>query len=303
MGERYIIDAAILPLVDWAVTLRPQLDSSEAVEDRYAAALNILRCPTFASVKYGRGFSIYGQKLNGLTDQLKEMFHPIPINVPTHSQKDGSRRGMIVDRELKMLINDAKMPDDGMLSGFTINTLRALRRRELCPFACQVNVGDVHLGIGTALDILAVDLRSRDFNNVVNIQLKTGFRQNYDKPQRRAAFRTPFVGFRCIRRLPYTYRSMHILQVVAEHSITQVNHNKPLATSVVLVVKTDSLVDSNPYEWVYMPENFEHIAVAMRMNLQMRKTKSDHEFELETAKYVIDNKLIADAVAGHVKKV
>ena len=298
MGERYIIDASILPLVDWAVTLRPQLNSSEAVEDRYAAALNILRCPTFTSVSYGRGFAMYGVKLNGLTDQLKEMFHPIPINVPTHSQKDGSRRGMIVDKELKMLVNESRIPEDGMLSGFTINTLKALRRRELCPFACQVNVGDTHLGIGTALDILAVDLRSTDFNNVVNIQLKTGFRQNYDKAQRRAAFRTPFVKFRCIQRLPYTYRSMHILQVIAEHSITQINHGKPLSSSVVLVVKTDSLKDSNPYEWVYMPENFEHIAVGMRMNLQMRKTKNTHEFELETAKYVIDSKLIADAVKG-----
>lgn len=298
MGERYLVDASILPLVNWAVCLRPQLDSCDDVEDRYAAALRVLRCPTFRAVSYSQGFRMHGVKLNGLTKQLEAMFHPIPMNIATHSQKDGSRRGMIVDRELAMLVNEGRMPADGMLSGFTINVLKALRRRELCPFACQVNVGDTHLCIGTALDIVAVDLRTADLNNVVNIQLKTGFHDNYDKVKKRAAFRTPFVKFRCIQRLPYSYRSMHLLQVIAEHSIVQINHDKVLATSVVLVVRTDSLTDSNPYEWVYMPKNFEHIAVAMRMNLQMRSTVSDHEFELEAAKYVIDSKLVGDAVKG-----
>jgi hypothetical protein len=200
---------------------------------------------------------------DGLTEQLKLLFHPVQLNVSTGGARTGgSSRGMKVDRELEKLINHGTIPET--LHRYTIKTMRQLRSENLRPFWAQVAVGDKQLKLATALDMLCVDANG----HVVNVQLKTGYDRNYDTA--RGHLMVPFADNReeckcdAIARLPDCFASRNMLQLISENMILQRNHAGLIDRSLLMVIS------EHVHRVVEMPPTMENIQRGLAANLLVR---------------------------------
>lgn len=196
------------------------------------------------------------RKIDGLTKQLAETFHPFPLNISTGGQKTGgSARGGEVDLELASLINTGQIPQrrdsDGApmppsLNNFTRRALEKLSEEKLQPVMAQVNVYDdeQEMELATALDMICIDWKvdlSKHPTNLVNVQLKTGFDLNYNK--KGEPFYSLDVEDSELTRIHQSHANLHQLQVAMEHAIVQTRYGRPLHRSVVLVVtSTDATI-------------------------------------------------------------
>lgn len=190
-----------------------------------------------------QGFTVHGQPLDGLTTQLDQLFHPVPLDISTGGQATGgSSRGVRVDTQLSALVS-SPLGSPGVAGGFplrlhdyTIRIVRRLRELGLRPFMSQVPVGSVPLRLATALDLLCVD-ETRE-GAIVNVQIKTGFerRENYGRTQTGAYFTN--LGDSPIAD---SYEMRHLLQVIAEHLIVQTAYSRPLAYSMLMVVSANQI--------------------------------------------------------------
>lgn len=181
-----------------------------------------------------KGFMTHNDvRLDGLTSQLTKVFHPVPLSFATGGAKSGgSARGNIVDNELKCLVNDGYV--NGSLHPYTLKTLHFLLSNGLQPFAAQVAVGDIDLKLATTLDLLCVDLKLDNSNNVVNVQLKTGFDHQYERVGGKML--SPFFSDPILMNMDDSYFNRHKLQNLIEHWIIQQNYGFPLHRSEVLVI-------------------------------------------------------------------
>jgi hypothetical protein len=67
-----------------------------------------------------------------------------------------------------------------------------------------------------------------------------------------------------------THANRHILQVVCEHTMVQLNYGNPLLSSMLLVVQSGTA-----HTWIDIPENGIDLACAIRMNLLNRPLPAD----------------------------
>lgn len=188
-----------------------------------------------------QGFTVHGQPLDGLTTQLDQLFHPIPLDISTGGlATGGSSRGVRVDTQLSALISSPP-GSRGVAGGvplhdYTVRIIQRLRELGLRPFMSQVPVGSVRLRLATALDLICVD-ELRD-GALVNVQIKTGFerRENYSRSQ-------PGAYFTNLGEPPIadSYEMRHLLQVIAEHLIVQTAYDRPLAYSMLMVVSANQI--------------------------------------------------------------
>lgn len=191
-----------------------------------------------------QGFVVHGQPLDGLTTQLAQLFHPVPLDISTGGlATGGSSRGMRVDAQLAALVNTSSLSTASTggaggvppLHDYTARIVRRLRELGLRPFMAQAPVGSVPLRLATALDLLCVDER-RD-GALVNVQIKTGFerRENYSRQQPGAYFTNTSAP------VPDSHEMRHLLQVMAEHLIVQTAYGHPLAYSMLMVVSASQI--------------------------------------------------------------
>jgi len=178
------------------------------------------------------------RKLDGLTKPLKEVFYPYQRSESTGGAKTGgSARGNIVDKEIADLVNHCRVSTT--LSKYTVQVLTYLKKHNLQPFAAQYLVFDENLGIATELDLLCIDLSvavslsGAAVDNVVNVQVKTGFDLNYETEKEYLS--SPFVKDSAITRIYKNHKNTHQLQNLVEHMIVQLRYDRLLKESVVLV--------------------------------------------------------------------
>lgn len=179
------------------------------------------------------------KRYDGLTGQLHDVIHPSKIPFPTGAGKygGGASRGNKVDFELQSLINDNKTPISGKFSEYTMKVLKYLYENNLKPFSSQVCVCDKQLNIATTLDMLCTDLNATGTFNIINIQLKTGFDENYDK--KAGYMQSPCTNNSELKRMSDSYKGRHTIQNLAEHVIVQQNFGSLLKCSAVLVVSNN----------------------------------------------------------------
>ena len=179
------------------------------------------------------------RRLEGLTKPLKSVFYPYQQIASTGGAKTGgSARGNAVDRELAALVNHGTIPGEGF-SKYTLQVMKYLKKHGLRPFAAQFLVYDENIGIATELDLLCVDeaVSVADANNVVNVQVKTGFDLNYEVEREHLS--SPYVKDSMLKKIYMNHKNVHQLQTLAEHMIVQLNYDKLLRESVVLVFSED----------------------------------------------------------------
>jgi len=225
----------------WFHEARRVLTSGMPVPGGYMHARALLVHPRMRAIRTGGGFHLAsGVAFDGITDVLKCVFHPRDVGFTTGgAATGGSVRGSRVDRELADLINHGKLPPK-YLHPYTAATLTHLWHNSMKPFAAQVPVYDEARGLATTLDILAIDMRADVARgNVVNIQLKTGYDNNYTRVC--GALASPYAPDSGLRNLRDSYFMRHQLQALTEHLIVQLNYGlangvPPLRRSAVLVV-------------------------------------------------------------------
>lgn len=206
----------------------------------YRQAHTLVRNVMFSLVVYEpyKGFrrTDTDDKLDGLTSQLDRVFHPIQLNVSTGGgATGGANRGIRIDSELRDLINFGKRRQDRDFHPYTLKVLQYLWDNKLKPFWCQVPVGDLQLNLATTLDMLCIDLNAdKSNNNIVNIQLKTGFDRQYSRAGGKML--SPFLNDVLLKNMDDSYQNRHMLQNVTEHYMMQNNYGFPLLRSEVLVV-------------------------------------------------------------------
>lgn len=224
------------------------LPPNKAIPPAFTYAYKLMHHPRLHHIRSSRGFIVehdgMRKRMDGLTSQLKDVFHPMSMSVSTGGMRTGgSTRGCVVDKEIEDLVNNGKIPDSGTLHIYTVKTLEHLQKHGLRPFACQIPVYDGALGIATTLDILCIDTRMseqeyRRKSNVVNIQLKTGFENNnYKKGQ--GYMTSPAVKSSPLSRLEDSYYARHQLQLLVEHMILRVRYDQLVGQSRVLVISGD----------------------------------------------------------------
>lgn len=225
----------------------------------------------------GRGYMCphTGNRYDGLTRSMESTFFPMQTSEATGGAKTGgSSRGNMTDKELCSLVNDGVVPVQ--FSHYTMRTLDYLRKHDLKPFVCQFLVFDKNLCIATELDILAVDMKSRarsdgSFNNVVNIQLKTGYNNNYESWS--SYFQSPFLRDSKLTLVHKSHRNVHHLQNMIEHMMVWINYDQLLSESVVLVIsevatRQDGPVDHNALYRI--PRQLTDVRKDVYINLKMR---------------------------------
>lgn len=178
-------------------------------------------------------------RLEGITKPIQAVFYPYHKSASTGGSKTGgASRGNLTDREIQMLVNEGRMPDNGeSFSKYTEMVLEYLHRHKLRPFAAQFLVYDTNLRMATELDLLCVDMARDSHVNVVNLQVKTGFDNNYDTPGGR--FLSPYVPASPLKRIQKSHRTAHALQALVEHMMVQINYNRELCDTFILVVSED----------------------------------------------------------------
>lgn len=237
--------------IDWFTCARKHVNGAGAlvnVEPKYRSAFYILNHPRGKEITRGRGFQVYvdgkKERFDGLTSQLSSMFHPCERTLSTGGQKTGgARRGCLVDKEIENLVNHGRLPESGTLHIYTVKTLQHLYKHNLQPFACQVPVYDKALKIATDLDILCIDLSApvnKDEvvpNNVINIQLKTGFENNnYSVPF--GYFVSPLIKTSALRGISDSYHTRHQLQLLLETTMLKQLFPRCIRGSRILVISS-----------------------------------------------------------------
>ena len=211
---------------------------SSRLEPKYLRAYQLLHHPRNKQVRKQpwMGYIIVDSKkrLEGLTKPLKAVFYPYQKCASTGGARTGgSARGNMADREIAALVNHGTIPANGF-SKYTIRILEYLRRLQLQPFASQFIVYDDNIGIATELDLLCVDHTAPATDNVVNVQVKTGFDLNYEANDGEF-LSSPYVANSKLARIHKNHRNCHQLQNLVEHMIVQLNYNRLLRESVVMV--------------------------------------------------------------------
>jgi hypothetical protein len=275
--------------------------SARSVPPQLTAAFNFLRNSLVGNVSllpYRGGFvptpgaasNAATVAFDGLTDQLKRVFYPVKLDVPTGGGRTGgASRGCAVDRELADLINLNKMPAGGTLHPYTVKTLTQLQREKFKPFACQVAVAYPQLNIATALDIVCVTTEGK----LVNIQLKTGFDKNYNTAQ--GCLFSPFVKCPPLSQMPDSHASRHMIQLMAEHVIVQMAYGEPLLDSYLLIISEDThtLISTlkNPA-----------LAVGIYQNLQKRNETPALALQLDLTAQAIRQRHVQHAMRNSARK-
>lgn len=235
----------------WFSAVRPQLEGAPceaALSWDLIPAFRLLHHPRNRKIKHGRGFVLHHEgrdiRLDGLTSQLREVFHPMPMAVSTGgAATGGSARGMEVDKEIEALVNHGKLPTSDTLLDYTVKTLQHLHKNGLQPFACQFLVYDGALGIATPLDILCINRRLTradcvEGSNVVIVELKTGFENNnYHKSQ--GYMVSPAVPNSRLRELPDSQYMRHQLQLFVQFLITKYRYNRLVREARLVVISAD----------------------------------------------------------------
>lgn len=182
-----------------------------------------------------------GAVMNGITGPLDEIIHPISLALSTGGAKTGgSARGSTTDNQLAKLINHGMLPENDEFHKYTVKVMDYLYQHGLVPIASQVLVCCELLNMGTKLDLVCIDTKVADVeNNLVNIQLKTGFDKNYTTVV--GKMMSPFFNNSLLTSLDDTYANRHMIQNMVEHWIVQKNYDKVLCRSQVLVVSENSI--------------------------------------------------------------
>lgn len=214
------------------------------IEPRYKAAFAFIHHPNMSCYMVrNRAFvrKVDGALMNGITEQIKRIIHPYDLNIATGGAKTGgSARGRLVDKQLADLINHGIYPEKNKFHKYTLKVMEYLLDNDLIPVASQVLVACDTLMLGTPLDLICVDGRMEDFdNNLVNIQLKTGFDKNYEKAN--GKMMSPFFSSPILMELDDSYFNRHMIQNMIEHWIVNMNYDKALGRSQVLVVSENSI--------------------------------------------------------------
>jgi hypothetical protein len=267
----------------WFIELRQTLNVAKhvlAVPPGYRHAFKALHSTLMTDTKLRAmaGFTTCdGIELDGLTKQLNRVFHPAPQNVSTGGAKTGgSRRGMITDRQIADIVNHGVTPVE--LHAYTIKTLTQLQQLGLKPFAAQVDVGDRKLKLATSLDILCVDtkLPVTGTTNLVNVQLKTGYDNNYEVSQ--GFMLSPIVQCIELQKMEDSHFNRHKLQLMVEHLIVQMNYDNPLNYSMLLIIS-----ERPNRKFILMPEG--ELEFKVYENLLKRDTVSKLHLEVEAVKH------------------
>lgn len=238
-------------------------------------AYDLLRHPRNANIKkkpwagYVMGTNT---KMSGITKPLQRLFYPYQKSATTGGAKTGgSARGNVTDSELASLINKGAMPSE-RFSVYTERTLAYLYKHKLKPVAAQFLVYDERMRLATELDLVCIDLARPVTNNVVNIQLKTGFDKNYDTACGR--FLSPSKRpDSMIAKIQTSHKTKHQLQVLVEHMMVQINYDRALAKSSVIVMSEDvvSMYDVNAELYDAKYEIYDEIC----------NRKTDYELDLD----------------------
>lgn len=237
--------------LDWFSSTRQRLEnvpSEGELIPQLVHAFRFLHHPRMRNIRMGRGFVLekdgMRKRLDGLTSQLKEVFHPMSMSVSTGGMRTGgASRGSAVDKEIEDIVNYARIPETGNLHKYTVKTLQHLYRHRLQPFACQVPVYDGALGIATTLDIICIDLtisarECRQRTNLVNIQLKTGFENNnYKRGQ--GYMTSPLVPSSALTRMEDSHYARHQIQLLVEHMILSLRYDGLVGQSRIVVISED----------------------------------------------------------------
>lgn len=246
----------VVPL-SWVHEARRELNSMNSLKEvaarapKLVPAFRFLHHERHAHISQAGAFHLKknGKKhrLDGLTSQLKEVFHPFSLDISTGGQKTGgAARGTEVDSEITSLVDHGRIPTrlgpDGAplppsLNEFTKRVLEKLYEENLKPFMTQVSVYDDALCLATRLDMvcidMSIDLREHS-SNLVNVQLKTGFDKNYDR--KGEFFHSPEAPNSLLTRIHQSYANLHQLQVTMEHTLLQTRYGRPMNRSIILLV-------------------------------------------------------------------
>ena len=228
----------------WCHELRRELvgvGTGGALHPALHAAYRLLRHDNNRAVRrLVGGYTVVGtgQRLDGLTQPLRDIFYPYHRVISTGgSRTGGSARGTQADHEVARLVNDGQMPAGGALHPYAERMLRFLHRHGLQPCAAQFLIYDLSLGIATEVDVVCVDLSApyRDGRpNVVIVECKTGFDKNYEAVSGR--FCSPFVKDSGLTAIKMSYRTAHQLQALAQFVMLRVNYGPLVLRAVVLVL-------------------------------------------------------------------
>ena len=237
-------------------------------------AYRLLHHPRNASVCRSGGYMLVGtgQRLDGLTDPLRDTFYPRRRVVSTGGAKTGgSARGTTADREIAGLVNKAQMPKSGAFSPYALRILHFIRRHGLQPFAAQFIVYDTDLRIATEIDLVCIDTMGSAAaeGRIVFVECKTGFDRNYDLQTGR--FASPFVRDSRLTLIPMTYRNAHQLQALAQFIIARKNYGNLVHRAVVAVFTSseDALYKISP--------EIEAVRYDVFCNLRARLASSEDE--------------------------
>jgi len=269
--------------LEWYSSLRKCLESAQSeakLPPQFVYAFRFLHHPRMRHIRFARGFVLEkdGRRaaMDGLTSQLKDVFHPMAMGVSTGGMRTGgASRGAVVDKEIEDLVNRAQVPETGTLHKYTVKTLQHLHRHRLQPFACQVPVYDSALGIATTLDMVCIDMtvsarECRQRSNLVNIQLKTGFENNnYRRGQ--GYLTSPSVRESALTRIEDSHYARHQMQLLAEHMILRLRYDRLVNESRVLVISGDRH-SSYP-----LSETFLNLHSDVYRNLSQRKARAPWE--------------------------
>ncbi len=276
--------------------LRILLDSTLVEQSlpspKYRRAFLLLKTKEFSKVVRRGNFVRDGQVLQGLTKTLDILFHPSPLNVSTGgSRTGGAVRGIDVDAQLVQLINNGAIPDP--VEGFTVNVLRALAAQKLVPFMAQANVGSVDICVGTALDIVCIDMspRADPINNVVSVQLKTFGSKNHDVA--RGCFHSLLHECHALTTTRDTLIQRALLQVMCEYAIVQHAHSNALSDARLLVVTSRSIFAplEDVCKWYRMPPHFPQVtSVFIRSCIQLKTADAEHIDQLKSRQIRLHNK-------------
>jgi hypothetical protein len=280
------IDAneSTIELVRSARYLRMLLNKTLCVEQlpsrSYRKAFEVLKSREFAKVVRSGSFKLDGQALQGLIKTLDILFHSMPLNVNTGgSRTGGCLRGINVDTQLAHIINNGTMPN--LIDGFTVNVLRALVAQKLVPFMAQANIGSVDIGVGTALDLVCIDIgpNANPDNNVVSVQLKTFGTINHNKPH--GCFHSLVDKCNVLTNTPDTLIQRGLLQVMCEFAITKHAHNNVLCDARLLVVTSRNIYSplSMVANWYNMPAHFPEVVTVFINSCKYLKTANQEHIE------------------------
>jgi hypothetical protein len=275
-------DERTVALIENAKKLRILLDNTVCEQalpsPRYLKAYRLLKSREFAKVVRSGSFKYGGVELQGLTKTLDILFHSTPLHMNTGgSRTGGSLRGIEVDTQLAHIINNGRIPET--IEGFTVNVLRALADQKLVPFMAQANVGGIDIGVGTALDLVCIDLTRRQDNNVVSVQLKTYGVNNHDKP--RGCFHSLLYKCDALSNTQDTLVQRSLLQVMCEFAIAKHSHNDALCDARLLVVTGRDI--GRPLEkvatWYNMPTHYMQVVDVFISSCLYLKTADQRHIE------------------------